>query len=122
MPLHTYVMHVHLLKRPTERRSRKRSSSRAVLDLNLTDQPRPQGFSLKKWVGRENNVQLNGSLAFESHTHENIDSVRDVIIFHCYSLLSAQNQRVAYKLASQEYLGCTRDQPMPGPFPAPPIF
>ena len=32
------------------------------------------------------------------------------------------NQRVAYKLASQEYLGCTRDQPMPGPFRAPPIF
>ena len=27
-----------------------------------------------------------------------------------------------YKLASQEYLGCTRDQPMPEPFPAPPIF
>ena len=48
--------------------------------------------------------------------------VRDVIIFHCYSLLSAQNQRVAYKLASQEYLGFARDQPMPGPFPAPPIF
>ena len=48
--------------------------------------------------------------------------VRDVIIFHCCSLLSTQNQRVAYKLASQEYLGCTRDQPMPGPFPAPPIF
>ena len=115
-------MHVHLLKRPTERRSRERSSSRAVLDLNLTDQPLPQGFSLKKWVGRENNAQLNGSLAFESHTRENIDSVRDVIIFHCYPLLSAQNQRVAYKLASQEYLGCTCDQPMSGPFPAPPIF
>ena len=48
--------------------------------------------------------------------------VRDVIIFYCYSLLSAQNQRVAYKLASQEYLGFARDQPMPGPFPAPPIF
>ena len=50
--------------------------------------------------------------------------VRDIIIFHCCSvrLLSAQNQRVAYKLASQEYLGCARDQPMPGPFPAPPIF
>ena len=30
--------------------------------------------------------------------------------------------RVTYKLASQEYLGCTRDQPMPGPFPVPPIF
>ena len=58
---------------------------------------------------------------FESHTREIIDIVRDVIIFHCYSLLSAQI-RVAYKLASQEYLGCTRDQPMPGPFPAPPIF
>ena len=42
--------------------------------------------------------------------------VRDVII------LSAQNQRVAYKLASQEYLGFARDQRMPGPFPAPPIF
>ena len=37
-------------------------------------------------------------------------------------VIVAQNQRVAYKLASQEYLGCTRDQPMPGPFPAPPIF
>ena len=59
---------------------------------------------------------------FESHTRENIDIVRDVNIFHCYSLLSAQNQRVAYKLASQENLGCTRDQPMPGPFPAPPNF
>ena len=48
----------------------------------------------------------------------------DANIFHCCSvrLLSAQNQRVAYKLASQEYLGCARDQPMPGPFPAPPIF
>ena len=57
---------------------------------------------------------------FESHTRENIDKVRDVIIFHCYSLLSAQNQRVAYKLASQEYLGCTHDQPMPGPSPPPP--
>ena len=53
-----------------------------------------------------------------------LHSVRDIIIFHCCSvrLLSAQNQRVAYKLASQEYLGCARDQPMPGPFPAPPIF
>ena len=40
-------------------------------------------------------------------TRENIDILRDVIIFHCYSLLSAQNQRVACKLASQEYLGCT---------------
>ena len=41
----------------------------------------------------------------------------DANIFHCCSvrLLSAQNQRVAYKLASQEYLGCARDQPMPGP-------
>ena len=61
-----------------------------------------------------------------NRTHAKIltDIVRDVIIFHCCSvrLLSAQNQRVAYKLASQEYLGCTRDQPMPGPFPAPPIF
>ena len=64
------------------------------------------------------NTQLNGSYAFESHTCENIDIVRDVIIFHCCSvrLLSAQNQRVAYKLASREYLGCKRDQPMPGPF------
>ena len=52
---------------------------------------------------------------------EPVTSVRDVIIFHC-SHLSARNQRVAYKLASQEYLGCTRDLPMPGPFPAPPIF
>ena len=71
-----------------------------------------------------NNAQLNGSSAFESHTRENIDIVRDVSILHCYSLrlLSAQNQRVAYKLASQEYLGCARDQPMPGPFPAAPIF
>ena len=33
-----------------------------------------------------------------------------------------KDQRVAYKLASQEYLGCTCDQPMLGPFPAPPIF
>ena len=32
------------------------------------------------------------------------------------------NQQVAYKLASPEYLRCARDQPMPGPFPAPPIF
>ena len=38
------------------------------------------------------------------------------------SYSSTENQRVAYKLASQEYLGCTRDQPMPGPFPDPPIF
>ena len=37
-------------------------------------------------------------------------------------VIVAQNQRVAYQLASQEYLGCIRDQPMPGPFPAPPIF
>ena len=38
-------------------------------------------------------------------------------------VIVAQNQRAAYKLASQEYiLGCTRDQPMPGPFAAPPIF
>ena len=37
-------------------------------------------------------------------------------------LLSEQNQRVTYKLASEEYLGCARDQPMPLPFPAPPIF
>ena len=81
MPLHTYVMHVHLLKRPTERRSRKRSSSRAVLDLNLTDQPRPQGFSLKKWVGRENNVQLNGSLAFESNTHTKILTQFEMLLF-----------------------------------------
>ena len=65
---------------------------------------------------------MAGTSAFESHTRENIDIVRDVFIFHCYSLLSAQNQRVAHKLASQEYLGCARDQPMPGPFPAPPIF
>ena len=38
--------------------------------------------------------------------------VRDIIIFHCCSvrLLSAQNQRFAYKLASQEYLGCAHDQ------------
>ena len=29
-------------------------------------------------------------------------------------VIVAQNQRVAYKLASQEYIhGCTRDQPMP---------
>ena len=61
-------------------------------------------------------------LLFSNVTRENIDIVRDVIIFQCYSLLSAQNQRVAYKLASQEFLGCTRDQPMPGPFLAPPIF
>ena len=65
---------------------------------------------------------MPGSSAFESHTRENIDIVRDVSIFHCYRLLSAQNQRVAYKLAFQEYLGCARDQPMPGPFPAPRIF
>ena len=57
-----------------------------------------------------------------NRTHAKILIVRDVIIFHCYSLLSAQNQRVAYKLASKEYLGCARDQLMPGPFPAPPIF
>ena len=38
-------------------------------------------------------------------------------------VIVAQNQRAAYKLASQEYIhGCTRDQPMPGPFAAPPIF
>ena len=69
-------------------------------------------------------TQLNGSQAFESHTRENIDIVRDVIIFHCcyVRLLSEQNQRVAYKLASQEYLGCTRDQPISGPFSAQNIF
>ena len=71
-------------------------------------------------------IYSHGLLSFESHTRENIDIDLDVIIFHCYSLLSVQNQRVApriaYKLASQEYLDCTRDQPMPGPFPAPPIF
>ena len=66
---------------------------------------------------------LNRTHAENCHlTQKKIDTVRDVIIFHCYSLLSVQNQWVAYKLASQEYLGCTRDQPMPGPFPAPPIF
>ena len=43
-------------------------------------------------------------------------------IFTPFNFRSAQNQRVAYKLASQEYLGCARDQPMPGPFPAQPIF
>ena len=51
------------------------------------------------------------------HSRESIAIVRDVIIFDWYSLLSAQNQRVAYKLASHEYLGCTRDQPMPGKSP-----
>ena len=62
------------------------------------------------------------AFAFQSYTRENIHIVRDVNIFHCLSvrLLSAQNQRVVYKLASQEYLGCARDQPMLGPFPAPP--
>ena len=64
---------------------------------------------------------INQSINQSINPRENIDIVRDVIIFHYYSLLSAQI-RVAYKLASQEYLGCTRDQPMPGPFPAPPIF
>ena len=50
--------------------------------------------------------------------------VSDVIIFHFCSvrLLSAQSQRVAYKLASQKYLGCTRDQQMPGPFIRPTHF
>ena len=57
-----------------------------------------------------------------NRTHAKIDIVRDVIILHCYSLLSAQNQRIAYKLASQEYLGCTHDQPMPGPFPTPALI
>ena len=59
-----------------------------------------------------------------NRTHTKILTYLDAIIFHCCSvrLLSAQNQQVANKLASQEYLGCTCDQPMPGPFPAPPIF
>jgi len=39
-----------------------------------------------------------------------------------FDLCKAQNQRVAYKLASQEYLGCARDQPMLGPFPVNPFF
>ena len=65
-------------------------------------------------------IFLEYSKKILAHWRENIDIVRDVIILHCCSarLLSAQNQQVAYKLASQEYLGCARDQPMPGPFPA----
>jgi len=35
---------------------------------------------------------------------------------------SPDRRLVAYKLASPEYLGCARDQPMPGPFPANPFF
>ena len=73
-------------------------------------------FSNFKQLERRSLKKIRASTGFEPVT-----SVRDVIIFHC-TRLSAQNQRVAYKLASQEYLGCTRDLPMPGPAPAPPIF
>ena len=61
-------------------------------------------------------------LKFLNRTHAKILTQFAMLLFSIVALFCQRNQRVAYKLASQEYLGGTRDQPMPGPFPAPPTF
>ena len=61
----------------------------------IAGQPRSQGFSLKKWV-RSRAVRL-----------------RIILAFHMALIYYTQDFRVYEE---------TRDQPMPGPFPAPPIF